>query len=155
MIKNETLENHAYLDTDMFRLRYYRSDDKHLFTDNYSFDTFVYPDSVSRSDSHKLISYIVKEIEKNNKDKNTYKVLKTVNKVLPYYGFFKLPGNGLIKPVDLFVVEGNIDKFKNSRYYKYYFNWYTEDYELDDIIKIFNKINGKENLVSKQLLKRR
>lgn len=151
------LENHQPGDQEIYRLYFidyhrigegYRNDNtNNVGVIDWPFEPFMLPEGMSREDSFKVLSYLTDFIEKDsNLEACSYKSVEALNRVLDLerLGFkkvnIKLEDNS-DDVIDLFTIRGRILLFKQSKYYKKYFEWYTEGITLEEIKKIYKKCN--------------
>lgn len=130
-------------------------------------DQFKLPDGMSMEDACKVVSYLSNEVQsKHNIILNSPKNLSCTCNQLLKYGFEKINGgwSGFIngtafdketaviipKPMqiayteqsncmDLFVVGGNPELFKETVFADKYFNWFSNNVTRQDIMAIYQK----------------
>ncbi len=130
----------ALVDTSLFSLHYVELHDRksNLKSHNATSDTFMYPDEITKEETHKLISYVIKNSSEDGK--LTYDSVCQTSKKLETLGFIRIP-YCYNHSTELFIVEGDKELFKKSRYNDLYFDWYTEDYTEEEIESIKGKIH--------------
>lgn len=144
------LEDHDLGDKDVYRLHfvgYYYSkltDGYHVH--DYPLSTFKLPEEMTREEGFKILSYLTDFIEKREdvEEASAASVI-TLDKILDLerFGFKKVKEKDESKIADLFTVQGRILRFKKSRYYSKYYNWYTEHITRNEIEKIYEAHNMK------------
>ena len=130
------------------------------------------PLGMSIEDAYKIVSYLIDKTQKENNDLCFEKCFRIVMSKLSDYGFKEDKFNvrqgylyssaekpfGKIKTAeyfdkckkvdgvtDLFVIDGDVNLFKNSDLNDRYFNWYKKDITTDKVYKIYQDI-GREDL---------
>lgn len=157
-------ENLREYNSDKIRLVHIKieSNDSELII-NYNASTpFLVPDGMKMPEAYKTISYVSENIEKTQDFENTSleNVTATCNQ-LKKYGFKRLnrikhghiisvtsPNNepakineiDLYSTIDLFVIEGDFEKFKESNLYDKYVNWFRRGIKKEEIKKLYNII---------------
>ncbi len=99
------------------------------------------PEGMTREEGFKILSYLTDFIERReDTDIGSLKSVRTLDGVLDLdrFGFRKVKSND---PIDLYIVDGRILLFKNSKFYKDYFNWYKEGITKEEIEEIYIKHN--------------
>jgi len=140
------------VDPSLFSLHYVEihGRNSNLKTHNATSDTFMYPDEITKEEAHKLISYVIKN---SSDDGNiTYKSVSKTSRQLEDMGFIRIP-YCYNHSTELFIVEGDKELFKKSRYNDLYFDWYTEDYTEEEIESIKGKLHKLFIPHSKRLLR--
>lgn len=142
------LEDHGLGDKDVYRLHfvgYYYSkltDGYHVH--DYPLSTFKLPEGMTREEGFKILSYLTDFIEKREDvEEASEKSVITLDKILDLerFGFKKVKEKDESKIADLFTVAGRILRFKKSKYYDKYYNWYTENVRRSEIEKIYANHN--------------
>ena len=139
------------MDEGIFNLHYlnfYRKNNKDRVVDK-EFYTYLYPDKITKEETYKLLSFLIDEVKENTSD--DLEAIFKVNRILPCYGFFKLPFKGCYKSNELYYIDGDKDRFNSSKYSKKYIEWYTDHYTLEEIKYITDKLGKKKVLDSKRL----
>ena len=145
----------SLVDSTLFKIHYVELYDKKTKKKNINAtsDCYMYPDEISREDALKLISYIVKSTKDELKEKEiSLKTVAVASRKLDSYGFVRIPY--CYSPTDeLYVVNGDREVFKKSKHNYMYFDWYTEDYTMEEIDSIKGKIHSHFIPYSKKLLR--
>ena len=147
-IHEEMLENHELGNQKYYRLHYMNyhninRDPERRGVIDCPYDAFCFPNEMSREDGFKVLSYLTDFIEKHPEvDEASWKSVSTLDTIIDIERFgFKRVG---YKPfdedvIDLFTVTGRLNRFKKSKYYSKYYNWYTANVTKDEVEKIYNK----------------
>ena len=112
---------------------------------DWPFSLFTLPSNMNREDAFKVLSYLFDYIEnKLELTPGSYKSVKILNEVLNIkrLGFEKLDYNvdSLSNDViNLYILSGNLSKFKKSRHHSKYFEWYKENVKLSEVKRIYKK----------------
>lgn len=148
------LKNHKLGNQEIYRLRYINY---HRIGESYEFrlfnigvidwplQPFLLPVGMSREDAFKVLSYLTDFIESTlNLEECSSKSVIMLDKVLNLerLGFRKLDVNfptNSKEVIDLFTVTGRQLLFKRSKYYKMYFEWYTEGVTYDEVKEIYSR----------------
>lgn len=145
---NDLLENHELKDQIYYRLHYINyhninRDPGRRGVIDCPYDAFYLPNGMSREDGFKVLSYLTDFIEKHPEvDEASWKSVSTLDTIIDIERFgFKRVG---YKPfdedvIDLFTVTGRINRFKKSKYYSKYYNWYIPNVTKDEVINIYDK----------------
>ncbi len=110
---------------------------------DWPYKPFELPNGMSREDCFKVLSYLTDFIEqRDDVDEASWKSVGTLDGVisLEKFGFKRLdftPEEDEI--IDLFTIDGRIKRFKDSKYYSMYFNWYIPNISKNEIKKIYQK----------------
>ena len=142
----------SLVDTSLFSIHYVElhSKESNLKNHNATSDTFMYPDEITKDEAHKLISYLIKSDSEDGKI--TFESVSKTSKKLESAGFIRIP-YCYNHSTELFIVEGDKELFKKSRYNDLYFDWYTEDYTIEEIESIKGKLHNHYIPFSKSLLR--
>ena len=123
------------------------------------FEPFKFPKGMTIEEGFKVLSYFIDLIEQNNNLQECS--LTAVNMLediinLESFGFERIDDSSS-NIVDLFTIQGNVNKFKTSEYYSRYFNWYKEHISKEEIENIYKKIGieFKDIALNKQKIKAR
>lgn len=152
-------EDHPLGEQNVYRLRYVNY---HRIGENYGmgpsnlalvdlpFQSFMLPNGMSRSDAFKVLSYLTDYLEKNlNLKECSLQSVELLNKTLDSdsLGFTRLniflDRNADV--IDLFTVSGRLLLFKESEYYKKYFEWYSEGVTLEEVQDIYSRCGREFN----------
>jgi len=145
---NATFESHEPSNQKYYRLHYINyhninRDPNRRGEIDYWYKPFELPDGMTREEAFKVLSYLTDFIEKRDDIyEASWKSVGTLNGVLDIerFGFKRLeftPTDDEI--IDLFTIDGRIKRFKNSKYYEKYFNWYTKGITLKEVEEIYQK----------------
>lgn len=111
---------------------------------NWPCKTFMLPTGMTREEGFKVLSYLTDFIEKRD-DVEPYslKSVRILDGVLDLerFGFKRVNEDDENKILNLFTVSGRLLLFKKSELYPKYFEWYTENVSLDEVINIYSKYN--------------
>ena len=108
---------------------------------DWSYKPFELPKDMTREEGFKVLSYLTDFIEKRDGvDEASWKSVGILDSVIDIerFGFNRT----MITPseeeiIDLFSVGGRIKRFKNSKYYNKYFNWYTPNITKEEVERIY------------------
>ena len=149
--------NHKVNDCGVFRISYANfmgSSSKRKNNVKWTLNQHIYPYELTREESHKLLSFIIDESRRKAKDdESMIDTLIKVDKILPSLGFTKVPFGSMLKPVELFIVEGEKRNFTHTKDYQKYFNWYQQDISKEEAGQIFDKMKYPESFASKRLIR--
>ena len=155
--KEVKLISHEVVSSDTFRISYAKFSEGNNKKDNirWSLNSFFYPVEISKEDSYKLLSFIIDETRRQAKEgESVVDSLIKVDKLLPDFGFAKVPFGSFSRPNELFIVEGNKNSFTHSKDYKKYFDWYKESISSEEASDIFTKMKFKESYQVKKLMRK-
>lgn len=145
-LTSEKLRDHRVKDYPHFRLHfmkftkvasYYGPTFDEVY--DYVFTTYSAPKGMSKNDMYKVVSYVYDLALQENEDILNKQSVKATNKALATIGF--KPANldedydGI---TDLYLVAGDLKRFKRSSEYKQYFNWYVEGVTKQEVEAIYN-----------------
>ena len=146
------LEDHQLGNQNVYRLYYmnyhrigenYKKKRNNIGIIDWPFKPFLFPESISREDGFKILSYLTDFIEKKvNLSPCSYQSVAMLNSVLDLerLGFKRtkkeINENDII---DLFTVSGRVLLFKKSKHYQKYFEWYKEGITYDEVKEIYDK----------------
>lgn len=148
------LEDHHIGDQEIYRLyyiNYYRIGEGYGYTSNnigvtdWPLKPFLLPVGMSREEAFKVLSYLTDFIEKTlNLEPCSQKSVMQLDEVLNLerLGFRRLNmsfENDSEEIINLFTVAGRQLLFKNSKYYKMYFEWYTEGVTFEEVKEIYSR----------------
>lgn len=124
------------------------------------FETFKFPKGMTREEGFKVLSYLTDFFEKKaNVIKCSFKSVYTIDHIITFemFGFERVEVKNSNDIVDLFTIQGRVKRFKISKYYPKYFNWYKENVSKEEIINIYKRIGLEFNNFKqeKQLTKSR
>lgn len=144
---NTKLEDHKVANHTFYRLHYinYHNIGDMYSNKNHDFilEPFILPDKMTQEDAFKVLSYLMDSIEFNlSINKVSFKSIKVLNSLLDLdkLGFKRLDFKPYPEYIqDLFVVNGKINLFKISKYYKKYFNWYVPNIKKEEIVDIYKR----------------
>lgn len=170
-IKDElTNQNSNLKNNKVYRLRYikfhnsdYYYNSKEFDIIDIPFDLFLIPNNIAQVDGFKILSYLIDLIEKNNNiKKRNIDSVESLNNIIKQKNFIFKIINKNVKDdniIDLFVVIGKMELFRNSKYNNKYFEWYTPNVSENEIDKICKKYNiNLDDMIKeseKHLVKRR
>ncbi len=155
--KDTILIDHPTKDIDIYRLRYVNYHSRRKQPDVYGFfdmyiKPFKLPLGMNLLDAFKVLSYLIDYFEKNfNISKFSPGCLKMLDKALNFeeLGFLRLNEYLSDDEVnDLFMVTGNLEKFKESPNYLRYFNWYIPNVSKEQIKEIY-ELNKRHQKILK------
>lgn len=110
---------------------------------DWPYKPFGLPDGMSREDGFKVLSYLTDFIEKRDDVyEASWKSVGTLDGVisLERFGFKRLDFSPKVEDViDLFTIDGRIRRFKDSKYYDMYFNWYISNVSKNEVEEIYSK----------------
>ena len=146
---NATFEEHEPENQEYYRLHYinyhninYDSNRRGII--DWTYKPFKLPEGMLRKDAFKILSYLTDFIEQRDDIyQASWKSVGTLDGVinLERFGFQRLdftPNDDEV--IDLFTIDGRIKRFKDSKYYLKYFNWYTPDITKEEVEAIYQKI---------------
>ncbi len=129
------------------------------------YEPFKLPKGMTREDGFKVLSYLTDFIENiGNIEECSLNSVATLDTVVDIerFGFERLNTNNRYPEAEifnLFTIVGRTDRFKLSKYYDKYFDWYSSNVTKEEVIEIYQKIGLdfedlklKEN---KQLIKKK
>lgn len=162
MLTNK-LRDHKVIDFGLYRFKFLEYNEiKSVYgpkfdeTNVYVFKEFTFPYGMSKEDAFKVISFlldstklIIKADTGRNVDVANKDVIKHTDKALGLAGFNRIKDdafNNFDGVTDLYLVSGNLKKFKKSSEYKKYFNWYVDDVTEQDVEEIYKSIGSNINL---------
>ncbi len=131
------------------------------------FIPFMFPSGMDRNDGLKVLSYLTDFIEsRDDVDVASLRSVRVLDDVLKLkrFGFSRLefiPRDEYI--IDLFTVSGRIERFKESKYYSKYFNWYTPGVTKEEVEFIYKRCGmnfsdiiflDDKNISKKKMLRR-
>lgn len=143
---NADFEDHEIGNQKYYRLHYInyyninRDSNRRSIID-WPYKPFELPNGMSREDGFKVLSYLTDFIEqRDDVYEASWKSVGTLDGVinLERFGFKRLdftPREDEI--IDLFTIDGRIKRFKDSKYYSTYFNWYTSNISKEEIEEIY------------------
>lgn len=149
------LENHPLGEQNVYRLHYvdyhrigegYGMGPNNTGTIDFPFKPFLLPKGMNREDAFKVLSYLTDYLERElNLDPCSEKSVRVLDQAidLERLGFTRLNiqvGKSETDIIELFTVKGRILLFKQSEYYKKYFEWYKEGITLDEVKKIYGRL---------------
>ena len=145
---NATFEEHEPGNQKYYRLHYINyhninRDSNRRGMIDWPYKPFELPEGMSREDGFKVLSYLTDFIEqRDDVYEASWKSVGTLDGVisLERFGFKRLdftPGEEEI--IDLFTIDGRIKRFKDSKYYSKYFNWYTSNITKEEVEVIYQK----------------
>lgn len=107
------------------------------------FKTFMLPEQMGRKEALKVLSYLTDFIEKKFEiEQASLSSVKTLDSIidLERYGFKRVdfePSEDMI--IDLFTIKGRTRKFKKSKHYQKYFDWYIPKVKKEEVERIYKK----------------
>ena len=145
---NATFEDHMPGNQKYYRLHYINyhninRDPNRRGLIDWPYKPFELPDGMSREDGFKVLSYLTDFIEKRDDVyEASWKSVGTLDGVisLERFGFKRidfLPKEEDI--IDLFTIDGRVRRFKDSKYYDMYFNWYISNVSKNEVEEIYSK----------------
>ena len=145
---NATFEDHELGKQKYYRLHYINyhninRDPNHMGMIDCLYKPFEFLEGMSRADGFKVLSYLMDYIEqRDDVYKASWKSVEILDAVisLERFGFKRLafiPNEEEV--IDLFIIDGRIRRFKNSKYYIKYFNWYTSNIMKSEVEAIYQK----------------
>lgn len=155
--KEPILKDHQAKDVDIYRLRCVNFHNGKKHPENYGFfdiytKSFKLPLGMNLLDAFKVLSYLIDYFEKNfNIPKFSSSCFNMLDKALNFeeLGFQRLNEYLCDDEVnDLFMVTGNLEKFKESANYLRYFNWYIPNVSKEEIKEIY-EINKRRQRILK------
>lgn len=148
---NATLDDHEIEEQKYYRLHYlnyYNIGESYGYHNmrgetDWACKPFELPNGMLKNDAFKVLSYLTDFIEKcSDMEEASLKSVRTLDSVLDIerFGFKRLN----FKPneediIDLFTVGGRIKRFKSSKYYSKYFDWYIPNVRKDEVEEIYEK----------------
>ena len=168
LIRNEITNQND--NTKIYRIRYIKFHNSNYFYNSKDFDIidvpfdmFLFPNNMSQVEGLKILSYLIDLIEKNNniKNRNINSVESLNNIIKEKNSIFKTIHKNIKDDnvIDLFVVIGKMELFRNTKYNNKYFEWYYPNVSTNEIDRICKKNNiNLEKMIKeseKQLIKRR
>ncbi len=146
------LKDHPIGNQHIYKLhyvQYYRMGERYGWHENnigmvdWPCSPFMLPEKMSREDAFKVLSYLTDFVEaKLHLRPCSYQSVSTLD------GILNLERLGFTRPhsdpaptevLSLFTVDGRVQLFKKSRYYRNYFEWYTENVTLDEVKDIYQR----------------
>lgn len=149
------LENHPVGNQNIYRLYFvnyhrigenYGREDYNIGVINWPCKPFMFPESMSREEGFKVLSYLTDFIEKRDDiEPCSMKSVRTLDSALNLerFGFKRVEEEDESKILDLFTINGRVSLFKESKLYSRYFEWYVEDVTLEEVTGIYAKYNMK------------
>lgn len=149
------LENHPLGEQNVYRLHYvnyhrigegYGMGPNNTETIDFPFKPFLLPKGMNREDAFKVLSYLTDYLERElNLNPCSEKSVRVLDQAidLERLGFTRLNiqvGKSETDIIELFTVKGRMLLFKQSEYYKKYFEWYKEGITLDEVKKIYGRL---------------
>lgn len=105
---------------------------------------FMIPDGMSREDAFKVLSYLTDFIEHNlNVGEASFGSVRALDSAIDIerFGFKRIDNVKNIVPAhSLYTVAGRLNRFKSSRYYNTYFEWYTDGVTREEVVSIYESI---------------
>ena len=134
-------ENHSVEFDKYFRLRYVNY--HHINGDRMGYmdwkaTTYMIPDGMSKEKLFKILSYLIDQIEmKYHLKECSFRSVDLLNKAIKELNIAIIPTSVPKEEeiVDLYNVDGDLDLFKNSKFYSRYFEWYIDGVTKEDIIE--------------------
>lgn len=146
---NATFEDHDPGNQKYYRLHYINyhninRDSNRRGMIDWPYKPFELPNGMSREDGFKVLSYLTDFIEqRDDVYEASWKSVGTLDGVLNLerFGFKRLDFTPSEEDViDLFTIDGRIKRFKDSKYYSKYFNWYTSNITKEEVEVIYQKL---------------
>ena len=112
---------------------------------NWPFKPFKLPESMSREDAFKILSYLTDYIERElSLEPCSYASVSALDNVidLKRLGFERVDVNlddNSDDVINLFTISGRVLLFEKSPLYQKYFEWYKEGVTFDEVKKIYEK----------------
>lgn len=146
---NATFEEHEPGNQKYYRLHYINYHNSNRDSNrrgmiDWPYKPFELPNGMSREDGFKVLSYLTDFIEqRDDVYEASWKSVGTLDGVLNLerFGFKRLDFTPSEEDViDLFTIDGRIKRFKDSKYYSKYFNWYTSNITKEEVEVIYQKL---------------
>lgn len=135
-----------YNDQSMFRLRVvhfgtigkdYGINLKELI--DWPYDAFMIPEKMNTKEAFYVLSYLIQKIEQDLKlEECSHQAVTILNKILEDFYFRKVP-ECKEKIVDLYTITGDMRRFNKSEYNSKYFEWFTDEVDLEKVKGIYDK----------------
>lgn len=146
--KEVVLEPVKFIDNNTYRLHYIKY---HTFGQRYGYsiqelinwpcEAFSIPKGMRPEDAFKVISYLTDRVEElESIEKASLRSVCVTNELLDVEG---LGFERVERPLEddsvisLFTIDGNFEKFKQSKEYPRYFDWYTPNVSKEEVENIY------------------